>query len=306
MQLDVAAAERAVGALAKQLKMTLAETAAGILRIAVTTMSYAVKGVSTERGLDAAAFPLIAYGGAGPLHASAIAREIGIRRLIVPHAPGHFCAFGMLHSDLRYDYVRTWFTPLLTVSFDALAKVYAELVDEGQAALARSAVKPKRVTIGYAVDMRYVGQEHPCTVHLPPAVFKGKDAERTKRTMKTAFDAEHEQRYGTCAPEERAEIVSVRVTVSGILAKPPLAKITRGTAIPPKAASTGRRSVYFAEVARKVATPIYARDALRAGNRLNGPALIEEHASTTVLLPGDQLVVDAYGNLDMTVARRRG
>jgi N-methylhydantoinase A len=305
MRLDVAAAEKAVGTLAKSLGMSLAETAAGILRIAVTTMSYAVKGVSTERGLDAAAFPLIAYGGAGPLHASAIAREIGINRLIVPRAPGHFCAFGMLHSDLRYDYVRTWFTPLETVSFAGLTAVYDELLNEGRAALARSALKPTRVALAYAVDMRYVGQEHPCTVQLPLAVFTGKNADRNKRAIKTAFDAEHEQRYGTCAPEERAEIVSVRVTVSGVMKKPTIEKVARGTSTPPRAALTAKRGVYFSELGRNTATPIYARDALRAGNRIAGPALIEEHASTTVLLPGDRLKVDAYGNLDIDVARRR-
>ena len=127
-------------------------------------MSYAVKGVSTDRGLDAAAFALIAYGGAGPLHASAIAREIGISQVIVPRAPGHFCAFGMLHSDLRYDFVRTWFRRLEEASFDEIDKVYAGLVEEGRRALEASGVRHGRVRVTYAADMRYVGQEHPVTV----------------------------------------------------------------------------------------------------------------------------------------------
>src|SRR5262249_12502328 len=152
--------------IAAPLDMSVTRAADGILRIAVTAMSYAVKAVSTERGLDAAAFTLIAYGGAGPLHASAIAREIGMRRLIVPRAPGHFCAFGMLFSDLRYDFVRTWFMRLADASFDEIERVYNGLIAEGRAALAKSGITPSKVTLGYAADMRYVGQEHPVTIEL--------------------------------------------------------------------------------------------------------------------------------------------
>src|SRR5258706_2050548 len=143
MRLDVAAAERAIREqVAKPLGLDVTRAAEGILRIATTAMSYAVKAVSTERGLDAAAFALVAYGGAGPLHAGAVAREIGMSRVIVPRAPGHFCAFGMLHSDLRYDLVRTWFTRLADVSFEAIEAVYESLVAQGREALAASGVRP--------------------------------------------------------------------------------------------------------------------------------------------------------------------
>ncbi len=296
MKLDVAAAERALLThVGKPLGLDAVHAAAGILRIATTAMSYAVKGVSTERGMDAAAFALIAYGGAGPLHASAIAREIGMQRLIIPRAPGHFCAFGMLHSDLRYDFVRTWFTPLADVSFDALKAVFDELVAQGHAALAGSSLKPAKVTVAYAADMRYVGQEHPVTVDLSSAVFRKRDRD----AIKAHFDEVHQRRYGTCAPQERAEIVSLRATVTGVMKKPPMERIARGTATPPKEAQRGKRSVYFSELGKAVATPTFLRDALRAGNRIDGPALIEEHASTTVLLPGDKLRVDEFGNLEI-------
>ncbi|HWI35198.1 MAG TPA: hydantoinase/oxoprolinase family protein, partial [Burkholderiales bacterium] len=158
MKLDEAAARRAITEhVAKPLGLSITEAAAGILRIAVSAMSYAVKGVSTERGLDAAAFSLIAYGGAGPLHASQIAREIGMSRIIVPRAPGHFCAFGMLHSDLRYDFVRTWFTRLEDAPFEDIERVYAELIAQGKHALAQSGVRFAKTTVAYAADMRYVG-----------------------------------------------------------------------------------------------------------------------------------------------------
>ena len=187
-------------------------------------MSYAVKGVSTERGLDAAAFSLIAYGGAGPLHATQIAREIGMSRIIVPRAPGHFCAFGMLHSDLRYDFVRTWFTSLEDAPFAEIERIYQRLIAQGKKALADSGVRFSSTTVAYAADMRYVGQEHPVTVELSPAVFR----KRNRDAIKHHFDQVHLLRYGTNAPEERAEIVSLRATVTGLMNKPPLERISRG------------------------------------------------------------------------------
>jgi N-methylhydantoinase A len=302
MKLDLRAAQTAIrDHIAKPLGMSLTQAADGILRIAVTTMSYAVKGVSTDRGMDAAAFPLIAYGGAGPLHASAIAREIGMRTLLIPRAPGHFCAFGMLHSDLRYDLVRTWFTRLIDVSFADLKKVYDELIVEGKQSLARSQIKPAKTVIAYAADMRYVGQEHPVTVDLSPAVITKRD----RGAIKDHFDAVHARRYGTSAPNEPAEIVSLRVTVTGVMKKPPLEPIGRGGLAPSRDAAAGTRSVYFAELRKAVRTPVFARDALRSRNRIKGPALIEEYASTTVLLPGDDMRVDDFGNLVVTVGRRR-
>jgi N-methylhydantoinase A len=263
-------------------------------------MSYAVKAVSTERGLDAAAFTLIAYGGAGPLHASGIAREIGMQRVVVPRAPGHFCSFGMLFSDLRYDLVRTWFTRLAEVSFEAIEKIYASLIEDGRAALAASGMRSARVAVARAADMRYVGQEHPVTVELPADVFR----RRSRDSLKARFDDEHLRRYGTCAPEEPAEIVSLRAKVTGAMRKPPLERIARGARSPLASARRGRRSVYFAELGRAVATPAYAREELRAGNRIEGPGLVEEYASTTVVLPGDRLQVDSFGNLVIEVGRR--
>jgi N-methylhydantoinase A len=304
MKLDTAAAERALREnVAKPLGIDVVRAAEGILRIAATAMSYAVKAVSTERGLDAAAFALIAYGGAGPLHAGAIAREIGMRRVIVPRAPGHFCAFGMLFADLRYDLVRTWFTRLADISFEEIERVYAALIAEGRKSLAASGLATKQVAVARSADMRYVGQEHPVTVALPPAVFR----RRSREALKRRFDEEHLQRYGTNAPEEPAEIVSLRVAVTGAMKKPPLERIARGGRTPPASARRARRSTYFAEIGRAVSTPTYARDELRAGNRIDGPALVEEHASTTVILPGDRLQVDGHGNLVIEIGgRRRG
>lgn len=296
MALDVAAAEAAIAdKIGKPLGLGTVEAAQGILRIGVTAMSHAVKAVTTERGLDAGDFAMVAYGGAGPLHACNIAREMGIRNVIVPRSPGHFSAFGMLFSDLRYDYVRSRFTRLGDADFADLEAVYAELEAEGLAEIEKVSVAPQRVVISRGADMRYVGQEHSVTVDLSTDLFANED----RAAIKQRFDAVHDVRYGTCAPNERSEIVSLRVTVTGMLEKPVLEKIATGDAAPPAAADTGMRAVRFGEDALDTAT--WNRTALLAGNRIDGPALIEEHASTTVLHPGDSLEVDPFGNLVISI-----
>jgi len=152
-------------------------------------------------------------------------------------------------------------------------------------------VPPACVSVAYSADMRYVGQEHPVTVPLEEALV----AKRDRTAIKRQFDDVHQQRYGTCAPAERAEIVTLRAAVAGVMQKPAIERIGEGGARPGSDAERGRRDVYFA--GKKQSASIYARDALLAGNRIHGPALIEEHASTTVVMPGDRLEVDPFGNL---------
>ena len=272
----------------------------GILRIAVTQMSHAVKAVTTERGLDAGSFTMVVYGGAGPLHASAIAREMGIRKVLIPYAPGYFSAYGMLFSDLRYDYVRSVFRKLADVSFDEIEALYRSMEDEGRAALAQSGVKPDGVVIERAADMRYVGQEHAVTVDLPLAHFAAQD----RGAIKRQFDELHTVRYGTSAPAEPADLVSLRVTVLGTMKKPPRRSVREGGARPDKAALRTVKPVYFAQ-GGWADTPVYRRDLMRAGNRIAGPALLEEHASTTVLQPGDEVRVDELGNLQIAIGSDR-
>ncbi len=299
LRLDTEAAKRALLAeVAAPLGISLTAAADGILRIAATAMSHAVKAVTIARGLDAGSFALVAYGGAGPLHATAVARELGIRKVIVPIAPGVFSAFGMLFSDLRYDFARTWPTRLDDAPFADMVNIYAELEAHGRRAIAAATVEPLRVTVQRAADMRYVGQEHAVTVDLPMAIF----ARKARAAIKRHFDELHLVRYGTSAPAERAEIVSLRTTVTGIMRKPKLAALAEGEATPPKAAFTGKRPVYF-DGHGFVETRTFARSGLLAGNRIRGPALIEEHASTTVLMPGDALTIDRFGNLNIAVGR---
>ncbi len=298
--LDIAAARRAIDShIARPLGLTTTDAADGILRIAATAMSYAVKGVSTERGLDAAAFPMIAYGGAGPLHAVQIAREIGTPRVVIPRAPGHFCAFGMLFADLRYDFVRTWPVKLAAVDFASVEAVYADLERQGHAALTKASARPSAVSTHRAADMRYVGQEHAVTVDLPMVLFEHQDRD----AIKLRFDAEHERRYGTSAPKEACEIVSLRATVTGRMPKPPLERIESGPETVGVKALSEIRKVHFPDSVAPHQTPVFKRTELLAGNRIPGPAIVEEHASTTVVFPGDILTVDAFGNLVIEVGR---
>jgi N-methylhydantoinase A len=298
MKLDSGAAARAIDErIARPLSLSREAAAEGIIRIAVTKMSYAVKGVSTERGLDAAAFTMIAYGGAGPLHASAIAREIGMRRVIVPMAPGHFCAFGMLHADLRYDLVKTWFKRLADVSFDEVRQIYQGLVAQGRASLASSDIVPKEIRISYAADIRYVGQEHAVMIDVPEKFIVSGD----RAAIKRHFDEVHDRRYGTCAPSEPAEFVSLRATVAGIMTQPSMQRNPRGSETPSGLAVRPRRPAYFSEAGGFVDTAVFERSELKSGNRIVGPALIEEHASTTVVMPGDHVEVDDLGNLVISI-----
>jgi N-methylhydantoinase A len=296
MQLATHAAERALyGQVAAPLGMSIVDAANGIIEIAVTKMSYAVKGVTTARGLDVGNFTLVAYGGAGPLHATAIARELGIMRVIVPRAPGHFSACGMLFSDLRYDYVQTRFTKLAELDFGECAEMFARMEDHGRRAIDEARVRTTGTVIARSLDMRYAGQEHLVTIDVPAEHFECED----RAAIKRLFDTEHEQRYGISVPAEPAEIASLRTAVTGILAKPKFEHIDRGSEKSPQAARRSARQAWFAGEFRE--TPVFDRLSLLAGNRILGPALIEEHASTTVLMPGDELMVDEIGNLIITV-----
>jgi N-methylhydantoinase A len=241
------------------------------------------------------------YGGAGPLHASAIAREIGIRKVLIPHAPGYFSAYGMLFSDLRYDYVRSVFRRLDSLSFDEIEAYYKEMEDEGRAAIGASQIRPEEVVFERAADMRYFGQEHAVTVDLPNEFFVNKD----RSAIKNHFDGVHKVRYGTSAPKEAADIVSLRVTVMGRMKKPPRNNVEVGKITPDSKALRAHKQVYFRSAGQFVETPVYRRDLLKSGNEFEGPALVEEHASTTLVQPGDSVKVDQLGNLQISIGSDR-
>ncbi len=297
MRLDRKAAETALrDHIGGPLSASLERAAEGMLEVATAAMANAVRQVTLQRGLDPRDFTLVAYGGGGPLHAAAVARELSIRRVLIPQAPGHFSALGMLLADLRRDYVQTLFARLEEKSMPDLEAEYRKLEDEGAEALKAAGLKPQQIVFERAAEMRYRGQEHAVSVRFPASV--GEEAARTE--IKRLFDEAHEQRYSHSASEEPAEIASIRVSAVGRLSKPQLPVVPSGAERPPASSLRGARPVLFAGHG-ELMTEVYDRSKLLAENVVVGPALIEETASTTVLEPGDKATVNAYGCLVLEI-----
>lgn len=297
MKLDRDAAVAALRTrLAEPLNVSLERAASGILEIAVNSMGDAVRGVTLEQGLDPRDFTLVAYGGGGPLHAGAVARELQIERLIIPQAPGHFSALGMLMADLRRDFVQTLFTRLNEIDIAELENEFVKLQEEGQAVLAESGTATSDVVFERSADMRYVGQEHSVAVKMPAHI----EGEGARAQLKQLFDDAHEARYSHHAPDEPCDVVTLRVTAIGRTSKPGLPEIETGDATPPAAADLGTRTIFF-EGSGELISRVFERAALLAGNHIEGPAAIEDTASVTILGPKDSAEVDRYGLLLISV-----
>jgi N-methylhydantoinase A len=293
MRLDTGAAERALAErVAAPLDLDLPVAAAGIVAIATAAMANAVRAVTTERGLDPRDFALVAYGGAGPLHAVDVARELAVGTVVIPFAPGTFSAFGMLTADLRREYARTFRTSLSASGLRVLDEPYAELASEARTWLGGAGIPSDETTLERAIDVRYVGQNYSVTVPLPVSG----DA----TDVKSAFDAVHLQRYGHHAPDEAAEIIGVRVSIVGRLRKPAVRALATGSRRPPAEAELGTRQVRFYG-GEATQTRIVDRHALLAGNRIEGPAIVQEDGSATVLPAGSAATVDPSGHLIVEV-----
>jgi N-methylhydantoinase A len=295
MALDEAAARRAIAErVAGPLGHDVLHIAAGIVRIANVVMAGAVRRVTIERGRDPRDFALVAFGGAGPLHAVAIAREVGIPLVVVPPSPGHFSALGMLLADLRHDYAQSYVAPLDGADLGAISRAFADMEASGRA-LARAEIPGLgEVATTRWADMRYVGQEHTVKVAWPgdlanPGVCEA-IAARFRQTYAT--------RYGYADPHGAIEIVALRVSVEGRSPKPTL---DRPYGAPAPAAEPAERQVYFEEAGGLVRCPVYWRERLPEGWSARGPVLIEEYASTTLVHPACAVRVGRGGRLEITV-----
>jgi N-methylhydantoinase A len=294
LRIDGDAAHAAITEIGDRLDLDPSTTAAGILAIGAAAMANSVRAVTTERGLDPRDFALFAYGGNGPLHISLVARELAISRVVIPPMPAVFAAMGMLLADVRLDVVQTGVRGLDEEAASDIESAFRALEDECATALRAGSVAFDALRFERAADMRYVGQEHTVTVPVAGTI-EGIDA------LKAAFDAAHQQRYSHSAADEPGQVVSLRVSAIGQLPKPTLTTIAHGGPQPAAEALTGRREATFHPPDGPVATPVYDRAALRAGNRIAGPAIVEEPSATTLLRPGDTLEVDAHGNLLLTI-----
>src|SRR5262249_40159639 len=263
--------------------------AQAIVDIAVNKMSLAVREVSVAKGYDPRDFALVASGGAGPLHVCAIARELYIPTVIVPLFPSHFSALGMLLADERHDFIRTVYSDLANADFKALVEGHDEMVAEAKVGLRHGKDAQHQITL----DIRYVGQEF--TLSVPVELSQLKSADR--KGIRTVFDALYEQRYAHHSPEEPVEMVNIRLGAIG--KRPKLRFPSLGVA--GSAAPSGERPVYFSSADRPVNAKVYRREALGAGAEIAGPALVQEHGTTTVLFERDTLKVAASGEMIIKV-----
>ena len=280
LTLDRALARRALqDAVATPLDLSVEEAALGILRIATASMAYAVRAVTIERGLDPRDFSMLAYGGGGPLHATAVARELLIPRSSCRLAPAVFSAVGMLSADLRRDYVRTCFVPLRDAALDEIEATYQEMAAEGIAALSAARAHFDDLAVVRAADMRYVGQEHSVLVPVADELT----APDSREALKEAFDAPTSS--GTAiAPRRRTRKWSACASPSSPASASRPARLPSGSASPPAEARRAQRPIYFDVDRGFVECPVYLRECLLAGNRIAGPAAIDEYGTTTLLL----------------------
>jgi N-methylhydantoinase A len=252
-------------------------------------MSLAVREVSVAKGYDPRDFALVASGGAGPLHVCAIARELYIPTVIVPLFPSHFSALGMLLADERHDFTRTVYSDLANADFDKLVAVHDEMVTEAKASLRHG----KNAVHQIQLDIRYVGQEFTLSVPVELAQLKRGD----RKAIRIAFDALYEQRYAHHSPDEPVEMVNMRLGAIG--KRPKLAFPTLGAA--GAAQPAGERAVYLSSAEDARTAKFYRRDQLGAGAEIAGPALIQEHGTTTVLFENDRCTVAPSGEMIVTV-----
>lgn len=280
--------------LAAHLKGSAVEAAAAVVQVANTKMAGAIRMVSLSLGVDPRDFALFAFGGAGPLHAAALAKELDVPRVIIPARPGLTNALGCVVADLRHDFVRTINTPLSKLPHTKISAVFDAQINAGKALIARESVSLERVEIIQSLDMQFVGQTHLLRVPITDKHISVDD-------LQALFEKVYFQRFQVKLDDMPAAVVNVNCSVIGC--RPPLDltllanRSARTSTL--EAAQTQRRNVFFDKT--WVETPVYARDALPSDATLIGPAIIEQMDTTTVVPPGDHVTSDPVGNLILHV-----
>jgi N-methylhydantoinase A len=293
MRLDAGKARDAIAAkVADPLAVGVSAAAEGIIRIIDVKMAEAIKAISTMRGHDLRDFMLLAFGGAGPLHAGRLARDLGMAGVIVPLYPGVFSAMGLLMSDVRHDYVQSKMTPLGDITAEAVNAMFEQLTAQAAEELRGDGFAGDRIRIERALDMRYAGQGYEIAVPCPaPLAADGLTA------LRASFDAQHKAMFGHMAPEEPVEIVSYRVRGIGLLPPVAMPKFKRaGTTLAQARRET--RRVRFDGSERDC--PVYQRERLDVGLEIAGPAILDQLDCTTVICPGQVARVDEWKNLIVT------
>ncbi len=289
--LDVDAARAAVARLARQLGLPIEATAWGILEVADAAMERAIRVISVERGHDPREFALLAFGGAGPLHAVHLARRLSIPTVLVPRTAGVLSALGLLFADLAHEESQGIVRPLSAMDRENLRSLLEELRSRTQNELGACGQSPQDVEFQIRADLRYVGQSHELEILFPHTALH----EGSLAALEQAFHEEHGRRFGHAAPEEPVELVALRVRT--VIRQPPPVLTWQPEAVQPPRETTW---AWFSPQG-PVETRVLLRDALVAGARVEGPAIVLGRDSTVLLPPGCTGHVDAYGTLVLTV-----
>ncbi len=295
MPVDIDRARTVIQRLAEPLGLDPVDAAAGVSAIVNANMIGAVRVVSVERGEDPRDYALVAFGGAGPLHASEIAAEMGIGRVLVPPHPGLLSALGLLHADSRGDFSLTRITTARPEAVAGLNEALAELDRRGQAWIGGEGIDPDLAVVERQLDMRYLGQAFELILPLPAERLD----EASLEAMIQRYHERHHQINGYAVPEHAVEIVNLRLVVTARRPPVPAERVTSARARPADAIRD-RRPVWFAETGF-VETPVYDRTLLPVAGDFSGPAIVEQMDATTVVPPGAEAGTDAFGNLIIEV-----
>jgi N-methylhydantoinase A len=290
-------ARAAIGRLAEQLGMDVMATAQGIISVVTANMARAIRVISVQRGHDPRDYTLAAFGGAGPLHAARMARELDIGRILVPRNPGILCAMGLLLTDLRADFATTRLQTLGREALPEIERAFTDLRGQAAAWFAEEAIGESARRVTRTVDMRYAGQNYELSVPVP----EGPATSATLDILAEGFAEAHRRMYGFVADDEPVQLVTFRIEAAGLVRKA-VFKPSPERGPDASAAIIGQREVWLPEAGGLVACPVYDREKLEAGNRIPGPAIVEQMDTTTVILPGQVGRVEPYLNLLLEAA----
>jgi N-methylhydantoinase A len=264
-------------------------TAQGIVSIVTANMAKAIRVISVQRGHDPREYTLVAFGGAGPLHAARLARELEIPRVLVPRHPGILCALGLLLSDLKTNYAQTRLTLLAPDAVPRMIETFTMLEARAAAWFEREGIPAAARTLRRAVDMRYAGQNYELPVPWPDAPSPA----TLVKDLTAGFERAHEQMYGYVAAEEPIQAVTFRLEAVGAVRRANLRPHPRARD-DARAAIVARRTVWLAEAGDVIACPVYDREKLGPAHEFVGPAIVEQMDATTLVLPMQRARVDEY------------
>jgi N-methylhydantoinase A len=279
--------------IAKPLGVDVDQAAAGMYRVINTNMAHGVREITIKRGLDPREFPMVVAGGAGPLHACMIADELDIPKVLIPACASVLCAVGMLMSDLQHDFVHSYVTPLFSLDTLRLNKLVQDMIARGEEQLAYEGVHDKQRVHQVFLDLRYLKQYHEVTVAVPLEEIESGEVE----SFRAAFHSEHNRLYGydLIAEGTGLELINVRVRSQGLTDKPRSEELVGGGTDPGSALS-GRRRAFVPELDEFMEIPVFDGHLLRAGNRIDGPALIERITTTIFITSTYTARIDSLGS----------